>query len=228
MRTFELALMAPFLAAASIFTAAPANAAAPTPIPRPSIGGIKLPVCPKDGYIALTAVVQGGKTSVKIGDNVGLVVTITAVNCDFVKVDIDMALGGGLKGDGLHEIGFGFTADRPYSFVFGAQTVQAGTWKYTSEALGYSFGTIDPGLGSGCYAGTEGTVAGWTCQRYAQANLMITVVGPASPTPRSSQLGDRRARSLQHTQLDEASLSGRHTGQVHGRRAQPLIHLRPR
>lgn len=203
LRTIRLASLAVVAVAAAAMAAAPASVAAlPTPMPRPTIGGIKPTYCPSDGQIAVTAAVEGGRTSFNVGDSVTFVVTMTAVSCDIMNTHLGLPppggrqigppLGGGLKGAGFNDYLLAMPAGNTFSHnstsgkVVGT-AVQAGTWTYTAQAVGYSFGTTDPGTGSGCAPDVEyGAGAGWSCPRSVQASVTIRISEPASPTPPTS------------------------------------------
>jgi hypothetical protein len=203
MRFLKFALVATLVAAASALVAVPASAAAPAPLPRPTVGVIRPTYCPSDGYITVTASVQGGKTSVNIGDTITLVATMTAVSCDISDTDFGLPpppggrvigpapLSGGLKGTGVRDRFLLGTAGNVVSEKIVATAVQAGTWTYTAQAVGYSFGEIDPGTGNGCSPGVAyGVGVGFKCPRSAQANLTITVLGtPGSPPSNSGGSG---------------------------------------
>jgi hypothetical protein len=217
MRTFKLALMTAVWAAAGTVTVAPAaavlaapsagTAAVATPMPRPTTGGIRPTYCPADGYISVTASVQGGKTSVKVGDTVTLVVTMTAVYCDLMNTDFGLPppggrtigpapLTGGLKGSGVRDNFLEVPAGNVVNEKIVATAAQAGTWTYTAQAVGYSFGQIDPGTGSGCSADVAyGVGPGFKCPRSVQASVTINISGPASPTPASGSGGSQSGSS---------------------------------
>jgi hypothetical protein len=184
MRFLKFAVMAALAAAASTLVAVPASAAAPIPLPKPITGGIKPVECPRDGYLTAHAALSSGATTVNVGTNVAVVVFVSAVNCDFYSIHVDMPLGGGLKGDDIHMKGVSIGSGGAFMHDFGAQAIQAGTWTYSLKVVGYSFGPGNPDSGGFCVMGNQGGVQGWMCERSAQANLTITELGtPASPSP---------------------------------------------
>jgi hypothetical protein len=186
MRYLRFALAATLAAAAGLLVAVPVSAAAPTPLPRPTIGGIKPVECPRDGYLTAHAALASGTSSVKVGTNLGVVVMVSAVNCDFYSVDIDMPLGGGLKGDDIHTKGGSIRSGGTLRNEFMAQAIQAGTWTYSLKVVGFSFGPGAPDPASFCVLSNQGGAQGWMCERSAQASLTITALDtPASSSSNS-------------------------------------------